>query len=300
MHQVIDAIRTRFDQLHGVIHAAGVPGGGIIQLKIRGEAERVMAPKVAGALALEEALGDVDLDFVALCSSLASLLGGAGQVDYCAANAFLDAFAHANDGKRRVIAINWDRWQEVGMAVGTQAPADLQRGRETSGWVGIGPVEGVKAFERALRSPAAQVAVATFDFRGFLAAHPVSAVNSADQPSAVQTDQPLYERPALASPYTAPESEIEQTIAGLFEALLGVQPVGTRDNFFELGGHSLLAIQLVSRLRDIFHVELPMQAIFESPTVADLAKTIETIRWAEGRDAASVSGEQQEYEEGEL
>ena len=262
MHQVMDAIQTRFDQLHGVIHAAGVPGGGIIQLKTRGEAERVMAPKVAGALALDEALADLDLDFVALCSSLASVLGGAGQVDYCAANAFLDAFAHANAGKRRVVAINWDRWREVGMAVGTQAPADLQRGREASGWNGIGPVEGVQAFERALRSPAAQVAVATFDFRRFLAAGSVPAGNSADQPSGEHTDQPLYERPALAHPDVAPESEIEQTIAGFFEALLGVQPVGALDNFFELGGHSLLAIQLISRLRGIFHVELPMQTIF--------------------------------------
>ena len=62
MHQVMDAIQTRFDQLHGVIHAAGAPGGGIIQLKTRGEAERVMAPKVAGALALDEALADLDLE----------------------------------------------------------------------------------------------------------------------------------------------------------------------------------------------------------------------------------------------
>jgi acyl carrier protein len=67
---------------------------------------------------------------------------------------------------------------------------------------------------------------------------------------------------------------VEQTLAELWQTLLGVEQVGINDNFFELGGHSVLAIQLLSWLRDTFQVELTVNAIFDAPTVADLAVII--------------------------
>ncbi|MCX2182020.1 SDR family oxidoreductase [Streptomyces sp. SKN60] len=110
----------RFGAVHGVVHAAGVPGGGLMQLKDPAAAAEVLAPKVEGTLALLDACRQVaaDLDFVVLCSSLLSVTGGLGQVDYCAANAFLDAVAHHHDalGDLPVTAIDWDAWREVGMA----------------------------------------------------------------------------------------------------------------------------------------------------------------------------------------
>ncbi|MFI7412534.1 SDR family oxidoreductase [Streptomyces sp. NPDC049627] len=123
----------RFGAVHGVVHTAGVPGGGLMQLKDPEAAAGVLAPKVDGTLALLEACREVaaDLDFVVLCSSLLSVTGGLGQVDYCAANAFLDAVAHHHDalGDLPVTAVNWDAWREVGMAertVGGPAAANAQ------------------------------------------------------------------------------------------------------------------------------------------------------------------------------
>ncbi len=110
--------QERLGQFNGVIHAAGVPGGGVIQRKTREEAERILAPKVKGTLILDAIFKDVQLDFFVLFSSLASTLGGFGQVDYAGANAFLDAFSHhkrSTDGTFTT-SINWDAWQEVGMA----------------------------------------------------------------------------------------------------------------------------------------------------------------------------------------
>ncbi len=107
-------ILERFGALHGIVHAAGVPGGGILQLRRRAEASAVLAPKVAGTRALAEVFPPAELDFFALCSSLNSVLGAYGQADYCAANAFLDAFAASQPG--RVLSISWDRWDEAGMA----------------------------------------------------------------------------------------------------------------------------------------------------------------------------------------
>jgi acyl transferase domain-containing protein len=122
MEDAVHAACTRFGAIHGVIHAAGVPGGGVIQLKTEESAADVLRPKIYGTRVLETVLRDVPLDFMVLCSSVAATLGGIGQVDYCAANAFMDAFAHASSGHNgRVISINWDTWATVGMAVNTAA-----------------------------------------------------------------------------------------------------------------------------------------------------------------------------------
>ena len=74
----------------------------------------------------------------------------------------------------------------------------------------------------------------------------------------------------------APRTQTEEILAGLWMQLLGVDHVGVNSNFFELGGHSLLATQLVSRLLEVFHVELPLRELFTSPTISELAQTIET------------------------
>lgn len=118
MQVAIDLAQKQFGHIDGVIHAAGVPGGGIIQRKTREEAERILAPKVKGTLVLDLLLKDVELDFFVLFSSLASVVGGVGQVDYAGANAFLDAFSHYKNSTNGTFTtcINWDAWQEVGMA----------------------------------------------------------------------------------------------------------------------------------------------------------------------------------------
>lgn len=76
------------------------------------------------------------------------------------------------------------------------------------------------------------------------------------------------------SSYTAPRDQVEKTIAGVWQDVLGVGRVGIHDNFFDLGGNSLLGIQLVSMLRKAFLLEFPMNSIFESPTVAEQAIVI--------------------------
>ncbi|NEQ08206.1 MAG: SDR family NAD(P)-dependent oxidoreductase [Moorea sp. SIO4E2] len=119
MESAIAKASERFGKINGVIHAAGVPGGGVIQRKTPAMAEDTFGPKVKGTLILDSILKDMELDWFVLCSSLASIVGYLGQVDYCAANAFLDSFAQyqTNRDGTRTFSINWDTWQQVGMAV---------------------------------------------------------------------------------------------------------------------------------------------------------------------------------------
>ncbi|HEX6719483.1 MAG TPA: type I polyketide synthase, partial [Pyrinomonadaceae bacterium] len=118
MQEVVAEIHQRFGVLNGVVHAAGIESGKLIQLRTSEQAAAVLAPKVQGLRALEFALNNVDLDFFLLCSSISSVLGSVGQVDYCAANFFMDSFAHYHTLKtgRSTVSVNWDAWQEIGLA----------------------------------------------------------------------------------------------------------------------------------------------------------------------------------------
>ncbi len=84
-----------------------------------------------------------------------------------------------------------------------------------------------------------------------------------------------------AAHYTAPEGESEQAIAAIWAAMLHQDQIGRHANFFDLGGHSLLATQVVSKIRTAFHIDLPLRALFEHPTVAELAAALERRRGAD-------------------
>jgi NAD(P)-dependent dehydrogenase (short-subunit alcohol dehydrogenase family) len=132
MQAAIACALERFGAIHGVIHSAGLPGGESIQNTTARSAADVFAPKLTGTLVLAQLLRDCKLDFLVLFSSLAAIAPSSGQVDYSAANAFLDAFAsdfYAMHGTA-CISINWDTWQEVGMAANFQISRELSRWRE--------------------------------------------------------------------------------------------------------------------------------------------------------------------------
>ncbi|MGD2088421.1 MAG: amino acid adenylation domain-containing protein [Candidatus Aminicenantes bacterium] len=118
MQEVITRSREQFGKIAGVIHAAGVPDGTIIQRRNPEMSQRILGPKVTGTLILDELLKDQPLDFLILFSSTVAVTALGGQVAYCAANVFLDHFARyksARDGGF-CVSINWDAWKQVGMA----------------------------------------------------------------------------------------------------------------------------------------------------------------------------------------
>jgi len=100
---------------------------------------------------------------------------------------------------------------------------------------------------------------------------------------------PEQTRPELQVEYVAARTEIEAALTEIWMQLLGLEQIGIFDNFFDLGGHSLLATKVVSRVRETFEVELPLRAVFESPTIAELSEGIENADRADQEDLEDLS-----------
>jgi acyl carrier protein len=274
MQAVLHQARERFGDIHGVIHAAAVAGGGLIHLKTPEMVEKEFAPKVEGLLVLEALCKHMRLDFLALCSSLSSMTGGVGQVGYCAANAFLDAFAHDNTSRNGVytVSINWDRWRGVGLAVDVEARLKMLQGDDADAG-GMTPGEGIEAFHRILsQHPLPQVIVSVQDFQAAMeqarAVRPAPPLHALAPVRSTKTRHP---RPPLGQAYVAPRNEVERRMADIWQEVFGIEPIGIHDAFFELGGESLIALQILNRLRTALQVELSLRRFFEVPTVAGLS-----------------------------
>jgi acyl transferase domain-containing protein len=275
MQAAIAQAEKQFGTIHGAIHAAGIltdKASRPIEKTGKAEAEQQFHPKVHGLLVLKKVLYSKELDFCLLMSSLSSVLGGLRLVAYSAANLFMDAFAHQQNQADSAVpwfSVNWDSWQ-----LGETTEQSTALGA-TVAELAMSPQEGVDAFQRVLstwRVP--QVIVSTGDLQTridqWIKLESLREVNY----SHPKVSESHHTRPNLRNAYVAPTNEVEQTLAELWQTLLGVEQVGINDNFFELGGHSVLAIQLLSWLRDTFQVELTVNAIFDAPTVAELAVII--------------------------
>jgi amino acid adenylation domain-containing protein len=308
MREVLRLTREHFGVINGVIHAAGISPGGMIETKTPEMMASVLAPKVRGTRVLESLFKDEQLDFLVLFSSLDSFLGAFGQADYCAANAFLDAFAYYNVRRNGTptLTINWDTWGEAGMALKVKrllrerAPVSQtgEAGKESASEESeqlerffadaISLSEGMEAFERLLSHDLMpQALVSTRDLPSVIKqTEEINQTRILEKEAHGRPSRPTHARPSIQTAYVAPGSEMETRIARVWQDVLGIEQVGVHDNFFDLGGHSLLATQLVSRLGELSRVEKPLRVIFERPTVAALAEYISQMN---GKDAEAAS-----------
>ncbi|WP_165949705.1 type I polyketide synthase [Micromonospora sp. KC207] len=277
----------RFGALHGVLHAAGVPGIGLMQLKDPTDFGRALAPKVAGTQALAAALrtgesDEIALDFLALFSSITSVTGGGpGQVDYCAANAYLDTYARACAATgRRTVAIGWGEWRWNAWSAGLDGydPALREFFTRHRDRFGIGFDEGWRALRRCLAAGLPHVVVSTQDFSEIVRLSRDFDVDTVRRPVSAAPGV-RYPRPQLATAYAAPQTATEQTIAATWGEVLRLDRVGVADNFFELGGNSLIGVDLIGRLRAALDLaELPPHVLYEAPTVEELARLADGLR----------------------
>jgi acyl transferase domain-containing protein len=271
----------RFGGLEAVVHAAGLPGGGLVQRQTPADAARVMAPKVLAMGPLAELLGPdapaaLRPRLLVLYSSIATVVGGLGEADYCAANSVLDAYGQALAGIRpdttRVVAVAWGHWQHDNWrneATGADRIAYRQRYGFTdeAGCALLGRLAGqVHGTVVALGQPLPQaipelLALNTLD--GLL-----EGVTGELADTAAGSGAGRFPRPPLRTEYTAPRTRLEERIADVWGEYLGIDRIGVHDPFFDLGGNSLVGMAMVSAIERLLDQRIAPAVLFAHPTVA--------------------------------
>ncbi|MFD5738066.1 SDR family NAD(P)-dependent oxidoreductase, partial [Streptomyces sioyaensis] len=267
MSEAVRQTTQRWGAIHGAFHTAGVASGGLIQLKDLQTAAEVLLPKVRGTLVLEEVLADQRLDFLVLFSSNGANIGSVGQVDYCAANCFLDAFAQDRGRTQRVISIDWGPWREIGMAVGTATPSGIEQVDQRA----MSTAEGLWALDTILTGVSeSQIIVSPAELSALF-----ENAFSLEQGAATEPRSAAHERPDILTEFVTPRSDTERAICEVWQELLGIEKVGIQDSFFDLGGNSLIAIQLVSTINTRLGSKLALGDLYEGLTAAHLASLAE-------------------------
>ncbi len=278
MRRALTMATERWGAIDGAFHAAGVPGGGLIQVRSQGDIEAVLAPKVDGTLVLSEVLADQPLDFLLLFGSNAANVGEIGQADYCAANCFLDAFAHAARG-RRVICVDWGPWQEVGMSASAQLPDRIRSLRQADlAARGMTRAEGLAMLNRVLTTAGdPQIVVSPVALPVLLdRALSLGATEAFAEQLAGLEPPAAGPRPDLATRYVPPRTPTERELCSIWQSLLGIDQVGVNDNFFDLGADSLAAIQFAGSVnRRVAGAAVTFAQLYEVLTVSQLAAAID-------------------------
>jgi acyl carrier protein len=204
-------------------------------------------------------------------------------VAYTAANAFEDAFARAEAARgvwRRVVAIDWDRWQGVGMAAAWEARHNDVLGAKAG--EGMAQEAGAEAFGHILAAASVpRIVVSTRDLPALVRQSRGWQLGQIElQLEQAASRLTLHPRPVLATDYVAPDGDVEIEIAAIWREEIGIDQVGAVDDFFALGGDSLIAIKLIARLRQALQVPLDIGTLYSAPTISALAEHVAAVRWA--------------------
>lgn len=275
MRAAMNQILERWDHVDGVIHTAGVAGEAAMHLipdLQRSECERHFHAKVAGSRTIAKLMETVQPKFCLLFSSNAALLGGLGSIAYSAGSLFMDAFAEslASNRDTRMISADWDPWL---IRSDERIHATYDTGLQKHA---LNPEESWETFRRVISSASpGRIVISTGNLalRMKFWTENAPAVEASAEEN--RTSHTLHARPALATAYVPPRSELESTVLEIWQKVLGLEQLGVHDNFFDLGGNSLIGLRMITAVKKALQIELPIMALFEGPTVSALCRRIE-------------------------
>ncbi|MFD4974449.1 SDR family NAD(P)-dependent oxidoreductase, partial [Streptomyces sp. NPDC058424] len=269
--------------LTAVVHTAGVLDDGVLGSLTGERLATVLRPKVDGAWNLHEATRHLDLDAFVVFSSVAGVFGGAGQANYAAGNAFLDALtAHRQSLGLPAVSLAWGPWQQgAGMTAGLDE-RDVRRAAE-SGMPLITVEQGLALFDAALTTGEAAVVTSRLDLAGFRGRPEIPALlrglirtpvrRTAATGAAEGADAGLVQRLARLDREQRHEVllDLVRASAALVLGHAAGSDIDADRAFRDLGFDSLTAVELRNRLRTATGLRLSATMVFDHPTLSALA-----------------------------
>ena len=272
--------------LSAVIHAAGVLDDAVFAAQTPRHLDSVLRPKIDAAWNLHQLTASADLSAFVLFSSAAGVLGSAGQANYAAANAFLDALAqHRRQQGLPAVSMAWGWWAQATGMTGHLDERDRAR-MSRNGFIPMSSADGLALFDAALGQARSFVMPAQMNlaalrshsavaglppmFRGLIR----TARRTAESAAAAESSSDLRQRIAAMTTFER-EQELLDIIRSHAAVVLGhdtADAVGTDQEFKELGFDSLGSVEFRNRLKSATGLKLPTTAVLDHPTPTALAR----------------------------
>lgn len=296
---------NHFGPVRGIFHAAAAIQDGLLAHAAAASLDVAFRAKALGALHLEAGFADQPLEFFVCFSSIGSLLGLAGQSNYAAANAFLDAVVERRRKNRQpALGINWGVWHGAGLAL-TGGGKSTLLSLEQHGLLGFSPAEGVAALDLLLRRRASRAVVVRVDSSAFPPAH-----SPGEEPRLLA--QLRLDKPAVGGNTPGPKSTRGKERGQVREQLLALEPGAARQEFLQhhvtqllanvlrleisaidpaktLGSHgldSLMGVEFKNRCEQSLGVKLSATMVWNYPTIVALVPHLAEKLGATGPAAA--------------
>ncbi|MBC7862843.1 MAG: SDR family NAD(P)-dependent oxidoreductase [Bacteroidia bacterium] len=268
LEKTISEVQTKYGKIDGVFHLAGNVDRENSELleKISSEkASAIFNAKTYGIQNLYTVFKNRDVDFIWAASSMASESGGIGLAAYAAANSYMNNFIGSVAEEKQVWKsvclpkIDFDETSEKNTVQGSNASVKAEDLPALIEWSIAGSTEPVVYISLKPLSANAYLSAATED------------ENDLNENEAIEKT----DRPELSSGYVPAVTETEKKLVAVFENLFGINGIGTEDNFFDLGGDSLKGMILIKRINTNFNMELSLNDLFTTSTVAEIAKLLQ-------------------------
>lgn len=284
VERLVATCRDRHGAVHGIVHSAGVLRDAYIRNKTWEDMAAVFAPKILGAVLLDDITRDDPLDFFVMFSSLAALAGNAGQSDYSYANHYMDAFAArrnalARDGTchGRALSINWSIWAEGGMRLDEQTALFFERN------LGIRPLQrdvGVNAFMLGLQTELSHLAVMQGVREKIERAWGIGAPDISTPAASVAPASPAA-APGPAGSAEAPAGSGDDLALAVQDALsaivmdflkLDADDIDLDSILLDLGFDSIGLTSFSNLVNDKYGLDITPVTFFEYPNIREIAK----------------------------
>lgn len=283
MKAVIDDLKSKYGRINGVIHCAGLAGDGFIIRKQKKIFNSVLLPKIEGTWIIDKLTERENLDFTIMFSSMTTLIGGAGQSDYTAANSYLDIFSYyARKLGKKVITINWPAWIETGMA------ADYGINDKYTAFRSLSTNAGISFLEKIMINNVTNVIPGELNLltvAGMKDKFPVmlskdiktelKKISFSTEDSKENGNDSSNSVEISIKGKGEDYSETEKNLAKMYAAILDLTEIDLYEGFSSMGGDSIMATHLLKLVDEKYPNIVDITDIFSYSSIVELAEVID-------------------------